>query len=229
MLQGDPQLDRELRSENRKAGRWRRRLFIVVVAVLVAIVAWGILAAVTTPTVAAQSPSTEMPPGFDGRVEMPDAGYAVTFPDDWAVEIVEEGSEPSILVLAHPEEFGPDVDLERLLVATAPNPQEREGFSLCTLVRYAPIDLTADEFLHEIFGQSDDIVIERLHDRLSRALVNPFLSSRIMVDTPEAIYVDHYAIGADNAVAVLMCYGVASHRDDWLSIAESIEFLPAEE
>jgi hypothetical protein len=62
MRYGDPELDRELRAENRKAGAWRRRVFIVVAALLVALLVWGILAAVTTPTVSAQSPEPPATP-----------------------------------------------------------------------------------------------------------------------------------------------------------------------
>ena len=68
--------------------------------------------------------------------------------------------------------------------------------------------------------------MESLRDGLSRVLVNSWLQSRILTDTPEAIYSDHYAIGTEEAVAVLWCAGVISHRDDWLAIAESIEPLP---
>ncbi len=208
------------------------RLVLVVTVITGIVIALMIMATRTTGAtddtdVATDSPGASQPPWTVGqRVEVPDAEFAMTFPEDWVVERLEEESGADILTLGQPERFGPDVELQRLLIAEGPDMQERDAFTLCTLVRYAPIDLTADEFLHEIFGQSDDIVIERLHDRLSRALVNPFLSSRIIVDTPEAIYVDHYAIGADNAVAVLMCYGVASHRDGWLAIAESFESLP---
>jgi len=162
------------------------------------------------------------------RVELPAAGLAVTFPADWVVELAEEGSDLPIVFLALPERFGPQVEVQSLLVAEGPDQHERDTFTLCTLVRYAPIDLTADEFLHEAFGQSDSIVVESLRDGLSRVLVNDWIQSRILADDPEALYADHYAIRGDHAVAVLWCTGTISHREDWLSIAESVEFLPEE-
>ena len=50
----------------------------------------------------------------------------------------------------------------------------------------------------------------------------------LVVTGAEALYADHYAIRSDHAVALLWCTGVISHREDWLSIAESVEFLPEE-
>ena len=160
--------------------------------------------------VAAVSPGAAPPPRTVGqRVEVPEAGLAVTFPEDWVIKLVEEGPEPEFIILTQPERFGPEVKLQPVLVAEGPDMRERDTFTFCTLVRYAPIDVTADEFLAGVFS-SDELVVERLDDRSSRVLVNPWIQSRILVDTPEAIYVDHYAIAADNAVAILMCYGVAS-------------------
>jgi hypothetical protein len=178
---------------------------------------------------AATGAGPSSPPESSQRVEVLEAGYAVTFPEDWVVEIVEEDSDTAILVVAQPERFGPEVELQPLLVAEGPDMQERDAFSLCTLVRYAPIDITTDEFMNEIFGQSDWAVVESLREGLSRVLVDEMYTGRILARAPEALYVDHYAIAADNAVAFLWCTGMESHRDDWLSIAESIELLPAEE
>ena len=168
-------------------------------------------------------------PSFGQRVEVPEASYAVTFPEDWTVEIVEEDSDTTILSF-DAAGFGPDVESHNLLVASGPGGRgaDRDAFNLCTLVRYEPIELTADEFLNEVFGQSEDLAVESLHEGLSRVFMNQFLSGRVITDQPEHFYVEHYAIGGDNTVAVLWCTGVLSHREEWLSIAESFEFLPAE-
>ena len=169
------------------------------------------------------------PPESSQRIEVREAGYAVTFPEDWVVEIVEEDSDTAILVLTGPERFGPDAELLSLLVARGPQGHERDTLNVCTLVRYQPIEHTADEFLEEIFGRSEDLAVESLRDGLSRVFMNQFLTGRILTDSPGALYVEHYAIGGDNAVALLWCTGVLSHREEWLSIAESFEFLPAVE
>ena len=176
-------------------------------------------------TVAGPSSSPES----SRRVEVREAGYAVTLPEDWVVEIVEEDSDTAILVLSGPERFGPDTELQSLLVAWGPEGCERDTLNVCTLVRYQPIELTADEFLHEIYGQSEDLAVEFLHEGLSRVLVNQWFQSRILTDSPGAIYSEQYAIGGDRVVALLWCSGGASHRGDWLSLAESFEFLPTEE
>ena len=180
----------------------------------------------TDGTLALTGPSSS--PGSSQRVEVREAGYAVTFPQGWVVEIVEEDSDTAILVLSGPERFGPDVELQNLLVAWGPEGHQRDTLNACTLVRYQPIELSAEEFLNEIHGQSDSIVVEPLREGLSRVLVNQFLQSRILSD-PEARYSEVYAIGADGAVAILWCSGTLPHRGDWQSIAEAFGFLPAEE
>jgi hypothetical protein len=177
--------------------------------------------------VVAQTPSPD-PVGVGHRVEVPEMGFAATFPEGWVVEIVEEGSETAILVQSGPERFGPDVELRNLLVARGPEGQEGDRPHGCTLVRYAPIDLTADEFLNEVFEQSD-LAVESLHEGLSRVFMNMWWKGHILTDQPEHPYIEQYAIGDDSTVALLWCTGVLSYRGDWLSIAESFEFLPAEE
>jgi len=114
-----------------------------------------------------------------------------------------------------------------VIIATRSAEATDDAAAACSLVRYAPIELTADPFLHESFGQSDSIVVESLREGLSRVLVNGFGESRIMTAVPKMLYVDHYAI-ADDAVAVLWCSGDIAHREVWRAIAESVESLPGE-
>ena len=168
------------------------------------------------------------PPESSRRIEVREAGYAVTLPEDWDIEIVEEDSDTAILILTGPERFGPDVELQNLMVAWGPEGRERDTPNLCTLVRYAPIELTADEFLNEIFGQSEDLIVESVHEGLSRVFMNQFMTGSILTDSPGR-YIELYAIGGGDAVALLWCTGALSYREEWLSIAESFEFLPVEE
>lgn len=217
--------------------KWARLSRTARLALLITVIAGIVIAllVITTRTAGAiekadagtvGSGSSPTPRVAGQLVEVPEAGLALTFPSDWVIELDEEGSDLSILVLAHPDRFGPEVELQSLLVAESPYLEDRDTRTGCTLVRYAPIGFTADEFLLEIFGQSDSIVVERLSDGLSRVLVNQWFQSRILADDPEASYSDHYAIGGDGVVAVLWCTGSISHRGDWLSIAESVEFPP---
>ncbi len=135
------------------------------------------------------SPSSSSSPSFGQRVEVPDTGYAVAFPEDWVVEIVEEDSDTAILVVSEPERFAPEVELRNLLVAWGPEGHERDTLNICTLVRYQPIELTANEFLNEIFGQSD-VAVESLHEGLSRVFMNQFMKGRVLTDEPKAVYSD---------------------------------------
>lgn len=173
---------------------------------------------------ASQPEPSSAPPWFGGRVEVPEAGFAATFPEDWVVEIVEEDSDTAILVVSGPERFGPDTELRNLLVAWGPEGQDRDTLEICTLVRYQPIELTADEFMDEIWGMDGGLPVESLHEGLSRAHADPGVPF-----FGNDLFLEQYAIGGDEAIAFLWCTGVESHSDDWRSIAESFEFLPAEE
>ena len=212
-----------IRNPNAKAGR-----HILASTAILALVAstTGTAGAADETNTLATEPGPDSSPSPSQWVEVREAGYAMSFPEDWVVEIVEEGSDTAILVLSGPERFGPDVELQNLLVAWGPEGHERDTLNVCTLVRYEPIELTAEEFLQEIHGQNDSIVVESLDEGLSRVLVNPFFQSRILSDQPKATYAVPYAISADGVVAILWCSGVASHLADWQSIAESFVFLP---
>lgn len=213
-----------------KAARLALAVTVIAGIVIALLIIASRSAAATDDTDAATiAPAAASPSVAGQRVEVPGAALAATFPADWVIEFVEEGSDRPMIVLAQPDRFGPEVGLQPLLVARAPNMDERSEATFCTLVRYAPIDITADAFLREVFGRSDSFVIESLREGPSRVLVNDWIDSRILTDIPEARYVDHYAVRGDDALAVLICSGVISHRPDWQSIAESIEFLPEEE
>jgi hypothetical protein len=173
---------------------------------------------------AASQPEPSAPPWFGGRVEVPEAGFAATFPEGWVVEIVEEDSDTAILVVAGPERFGPDTELRNLLVAWGPGGQDRDTLDICTLVQYQPIELTADEFMDEIWGMDGGLPVESLHEGLSRAHADPGVPF-----FGNDLFLEQYAIGGNEAIAFHWCTGVESHSDDWRSIAESFEFLPAEE
>ena len=218
-----------------KAGRAALVVTVIVGIVIALLIIATRSAEATDGTDAANFASEPPSSAYGQRVEVPAAGLAVTFPADWVIEFAGEGSDRLIMVLAQPDRFGPEVDLQELLVtkspdmvAKSPDMLERDRATGCTLVRYAPIDLTADEFLREVFEPSSQFTVESIREGLSRVLVNPFLQSRIMTDVPDAFYVDHYAIAHDDAIAVLWCTGVISHREVWLAIAESVESLPEE-
>ena len=174
--------------------------------------------------VVAELPSQEELVGpevpLSNRVEVPEAGMAVTFPDGWTVKT--EGADLGFIVVAGPERFGTDVRMQPIAVAEPPG-QEPGGLpDACTLVQYRPIALTADEFMSKLYGQAEGIGIESLGRDLSFVLLDPHnaLTERTH---------GQYAKAGDDAIALLWCWGQAPHEYLWRSIAESIEFLPAEE
>ena len=156
------------------------------------------------------------------RVVVPEVGIAASLPDDWTAVTVLEDPDLSFLTALAPERLGPDVEVRNVLVAYEPERPGREMPLGCTLMSYRPLALTPAQFMDELYGQSADWPVEAIHDGLSRVRAGPgpFTSER---------FIEQYAIAGDDAIAFLWCVGETSLGSDWLSIAESVEFLPAEE
>jgi hypothetical protein len=153
-------------------------------------------------TVVAQSP----PPSrtaLDQRVEAPEAGIAVTFPDDWVVEV-----QP--------------IMSDAVLSAEAP------GGGSCAVMlpdhtRWSDLDDAGESFLSVMrdFGAATTSLALRLP-------VGDVI--RIDTEVPEEGYFSSiYLLHDGTTFYGLMCDASDAPDDDWLSIAETFEFLPAEE
>jgi hypothetical protein len=154
------------------------------------------------------------------RVVVPEVGIAASLPDDWTAVTVLEDPDLSFLTALAPERLGPDVEVRNVLVAHEPERPGREMPLGCTLMSYRPLALTPAQFMDELYGQSADWPVEALHDGLNRVRAGPFTGER---------FFEQYAIAGDDAIAFLWCSGETPLESDWLSIAESVEFLPSEE
>jgi hypothetical protein len=178
-------------------------------------------------------------PGLGGRIELPDAGYALTVPDDW-VAIVPSSAEIDVII----ENLG-TIDPE--LATTVENALAGGvGFSLLAFG-----DIDADSGFREncnvIDGASDGaslaVIVESeaaafadLGDRLASGPDVTMLQlpsgevARIdygltypTLETAHAAY--YFNDGA--TLHLLTCTNVERAEDDWLSIAETFETLPA--
>ena len=175
----------------------------------------------STGSIVAQSAASSPEP-IGQLVEVPETGFAITLPMDWDVWTSAEDPELGFIVLSGPERFGPDVGMEPVMAAEPQGQAPGSGLpDACTLTLYRPIMLTPDAFLGELLGKADHITVESLREDLSRALDRSWSS-----DQRQHAF---YAVGGEEAVAVLWCWAVEPPDDYWLSIAESFEFLPAEE
>ncbi|MEA2026469.1 MAG: hypothetical protein U9O18_07240, partial [Chloroflexota bacterium] len=170
-----------------------------------------------------------LPPATNaGRVDVPEAGITVTFPVDWTVDIVNESS--SIPAVSD----GTNTTLEtwRVLDASAPDGRSER----CGVDRYGTDELTADGFvgrfqswIEDAWGDSVEVSTVNLPSGDSVRVQVVVKTSDASTFSPVAHHMDFYLFDGGDGAFVLSCYGEDPPDDDWLSIAETLEFLPAEE
>ena len=210
----------------------------------------GLLVLALGSGVVAQEPSP--PPWFGGRVEMPEHGFAVILPDDWVafdtgadVDGQVEAAQTRLTGL--PESEFADL---RMVVTDA----LAEGFQLFALEFSEQVIQGQVEAHSCIFTVLPDVarqLDEAFMDRLFLTVANNELVTDVERPTPVNLAagpgwmlaamsqnpydaddwgptVIYVAEGGDDAFSVV-CTGPVRPDDDWLSIAETFEFLPEEE
>ena len=204
----------------------------------------GLLALTLGSGVVAQSPSPEPPPWFGGRVEMPEHGFAVTMPDDWVT------FDASTDVGSQLEAASGFLDTEvwladggRLLERNAAlGSQGMQAMSLhatkldfCLLAALPDMPFTAQKVAELQYDSFIDDPLARdveppQHIDLPAGLASHLRMSGRADSDAEWMSSSMYVLDQNEGVLVAVCGTYDDHpEDDWLSIAETIEFLPAEE
>jgi len=170
------------------------------------------------------------------RVEVPELGVAVSFPDDWVVEPLYGKADAGAPVLVPPEWLGPDVAIHDVVSATAPGTDARGVVEGCALALYQPTDITPTEFMDLAFERQDAgdalggaLPAGRHWVSLMAAETVADGMRRIRIEDSTQPFTEQYAIAGEDAIASLWCRGPWSFGDRWLPIAETIEFMSAEE
>jgi len=193
----------------------------------------------------AQSPSPVPPPWFGGRVEMPEYGFAVTVPDGWvAVDVMGDVESQARTVAAV---LDPDASADVVHLVT----EEFSGI-WDDGVQLGLLEDSLDSACGFGVFSGPEMELSALADLLSSSLSNAdsvtdpewpraielsagpgFLIAASFAGPddpadpgPVALYVVERAAGSFSMVT---CAGDERPGDDWLSIAESFEFLSAEE
>jgi hypothetical protein len=161
------------------------------------------------PIVTAQSPS---PGPVSGRVEMPELGVTVTFPEDWELDIRLEPDQA-------PAELGPDAMQWRILDADGPEGSD----DTCTVMLYRPTELTPAEFFERLRTDEgpDAPGVETLDEGLYR-LAGP---ATVLGDE---VHMAFYLVEANDTLALLWCTSETAPADDWLPIALSLQLQPVD-
>lgn len=150
-------------------------------------------------------------PGPGGRVAIPELGVAVTFPDDWQVT-------PGPERVRRVKSMGPGAVEWNVGGGSAPSRGDDSSDGFCVLKAYRPTDLAPSAVFEQLFAGEKLPELEVLDGGLLR-VVGPgnFLGG----DTDMGFYVT----GSGDTVALLMCMSDTAPDDQWMPIAESIEFL----
>ena len=166
------------------------------------------------PAVVAQSPSPDSV-GVGKRVEVPEMGFAATFPEGWIVE-----SQPS----GEAHVVSPDGSTECL--PTGERVDEPIDDPAAALDQVAVIFPNfSDDGPAPIIETSE---IELPAGRAIRFVLDQALIPN-SVEEGYARYTTYYILINDFGLLFFLCWDPERPDDDWLSIAETIEFLPAEE
>lgn len=179
-------------------------------------------------------------------MEVPEAGIAVTFPADWEVRrLTDRSSAPSDLA-------GPDVEVWDVVGGVAPDFEA--GRCVVQQIRASALTTAAvAEWFQRRGPGSPDREMSVMTVRLPAG--DAILIETILLDVEESPspgpgvaledavessfepdasrlvrqYQPTYVLDTGDAISMLVCFGEVPPADHWLSIAETIDFLPAEE
>jgi hypothetical protein len=185
-------------------------------ALTITVLALSMLGMPGAATVSAQEPS----PGLSstgGRVEVPEAAYAVTFPEDWEVA-------------TYPMEMGTDspdgTPIETAYISAsgwAP-----DGRTQCSIT-YKPLGDPPGDPLVALEGSVDYALAHYEGARIETSSLDlpagPAIRHRFESEWGAGA---SYLLSDGFDVFFLACVGKDLPDDRWLSIAESFEFLPTE-
>jgi hypothetical protein len=202
----------------------------------VALLTIGLACASSGPATAQSPAASPVPTGQ--RVEMPWEGFALTFPEGWivldpaaddfqealasaGVTLAEMGT--GIVAGAHPPGRDGESPVAWCGVDTFTMPQIRFGV---TWEDVSWEDVSLEDTLASLFlmsGDSDMSHVEVTYLDL------PAGRAARLDGVAERADGSAYILKDGGTLAWLACAGIDRPADDWLSIAETLEFLPAEE
>lgn len=225
---GDPELDRELQSEINRRSRWRRDLLWLVGGIVIAlaiVLLLGLLepAPATSFTVAGSGvaqggqPSPVAtgegaPPLAGQRMAVPEMGVAVTVPDDWTIRSPNgetHAVSPSGVIcrptgsrLDEPV-ADPDAFIDEVAAMYPFFPDD------------GPLPVVDEEVVMLPAARSVRLVVDlSLHPDRAQLEEGRFFTTYLLSD--------------GQVLAFFGCWANERPEDDWLALAETFEFLPAE-
>lgn len=197
-------------------------------ALALVVVAPGAVVGQVDPDPALQTPQ---PLIFGGRVEMPEAGFALTFPDDWLAAPTATGDIVAVLALADatPEYLSAlRTDwAERGFVLVAA-PRDVEADESCIVASLPSQGRAPAEWMGYFLGPEAGIPNQRTQPHLGRG-PRRIPRGRREGGGGTSGRAELVALRRRAEAIVLTCSSVPTRPDGgWHAIAESFEFLPAD-
>jgi hypothetical protein len=187
------------------------------------------------PAVMAQSPSPG-PVGLGGRAELAEYGIALAFPDDWAWVRYSPEDLDSVMArlgdLTSPdfvtrnEGFFRGVGLESPLAAGS-TAGSTEACTVSVLPSDLPPEAIAANYVAGVEGQPETYPGgARITDVALPAADAKRIDFTYVEEGWPPSYESDYVLTDNGRAYVIFCYGDELPADSWLSIAETLEFLP---
>lgn len=155
------------------------------------------------------------------RIEVAEAGVAMTFPASWAVDVEMREREDWGL---YDEGLAEDPVTYWSVVYAS-----HDGRPWCDLTWYPshPLALPAQAARYEASMTPTLVEVERPIEVETVSLAGGESYRFVIYNEPTDDFTTTYLLGADDARYVLRCVGDERAEDDWLAVAETLEVLGA--
>jgi hypothetical protein len=158
--------------------------------------------------------------GADGRVEIPAASFALAFPSDWDIDVSASGlADVSFAVVTG---HSPESDVTCELFMYGPCSGEPFGDCADALDEIAARMIATYESSEDFEGMVEQTPV-------ATAAVHAIWMDIEWAEDEDAAFGTTYLLTDGSVFDYLLCRGSERPDDRWLSIAETIEWLPAEE
>jgi len=183
----------------------------------VAVVTMSLLGVSGASAVAAQSPSPS-PADVGQRVEVPEAGFALTYPGDWQIRVdsssLDSGSHPVVTGRSSGGDETCDVYL----------------YGACSGEPFEDCAVALDEFAARMVATYESY--EDFEGSVEQTPIASAAEYAVRLDiewTADAAFGTFYVFTDGTVHDTVLCRGSERPDDRWLSIAETFEFLTAAE
>ena len=158
------------------------------------------------------------------RVEIPELGIAVSFPQGWSVDYVPVTDETQQVIDRSTRRSGIKADWKGTLRAVGPVEEGLREGPMCSLIVFEQADRSPWAWVETVTEGNRCYLVDEAPSGLVRARVQPSDCGREWA--PSQGGAEHFVQGHDGDIAYLDCWSLEPPGERGSAIAASIEFLP---